>query len=112
MGKNGGMSNIFGAPKAGVPNGSGRIPDGPHRGTVGSYTSYLDAQKVVDYLADQEFPVQQVSIVGNDLKTVERVTGQLSYPRVALSGAATGAWFGLFVGLLLMLFARPAPTCW
>ncbi len=59
---------------------------------------------MVDYLADQEFPVQHVSIVGNDLKTVERVTGKLSYPRVALSGAATGAWFGLFVGLLLMLF--------
>ena len=76
----------------------------PQGELIGNYRSYLDAQKVVDYLADQEFPVQHVSIVGNDLKTVERVTGKLSYPRVALSGAATGAWFGLFVGLLLMLF--------
>jgi hypothetical protein len=76
----------------------------PQGQLIGNYRSYLDAQKVVDYLADQDFPVQHVSIIGNDLKMVERVTGRLSYPRVALSGAATGAWFGLFVGLLLMLF--------
>lgn len=73
--------------------------------TIGRYTSYLDAQKAVDYLADHKFAVQRVAIVGNDLKTVERVTGRLSYPRVALGSAATGAWFGLFVGLILSLFA-------
>ncbi|WP_181036376.1 general stress protein [Arthrobacter sp. B1805] len=73
--------------------------------TIGRYTSYLDAQKAVDYLADHKFAVQRVSIIGNDLKTVERVTGRLSYPRVALGSAATGAWFGLFVGLILSLFA-------
>ena len=73
--------------------------------TIGRYTSYLDAQKAVDYLADHKFAVQRVAIIGNDLKTVERVTGRLSYPRVALGSAATGAWFGLFVGLILSLFA-------
>lgn len=72
--------------------------------TIGRYTSYLDAQKAVDYLADHKFTVQKVAIIGNDLKTVERVTGRLSYPRVALGSAATGAWFGLFVGLILSLF--------
>ncbi|MHA7281604.1 general stress protein [Arthrobacter sp. TMS2-4] len=72
---------------------------------IGRYTSYLDAQKAVDYLADHKFAVQRVAIVGNDLKSVERVTGRLSYPRVALGSAATGAWFGLFVGLILSLFA-------
>lgn len=76
----------------------------PQGESVGTYTAYLDAQKAVDYLADQQFAVQNVSILGNDLKTVERVTGRLSYPRVALAGAATGAWFGLFVGVVLMLF--------
>lgn len=101
MGKNGGMSNIFGAPKAG-PDESRTVPAGD---TVGSYNSYLDAQKAVDYLADQQFPVQLVSIVGNDLKMVERVTGRLSYPRVALSGALSGMWFGLFVGVMLSFFS-------
>ncbi|WP_177179835.1 general stress protein [Arthrobacter sp. yr096] len=93
------MSNIFGGPKAIEESRS--VPQGD---TVGSYTSYLDAQKAVDYLADQQFPVQLVSIVGNDLKMVERVTGRLSYPRVALSGALSGMWFGLFVGVMLSFF--------
>lgn len=105
MGKNGCMSNIFGAPKAGVPNGPDEFRTVPAGDTVGSYSSYLDAQKAVDYLADQQFPVQLVSIVGNDLKMVERVTGRLSYPRVALSGALSGMWFGLFVGVMLSFFS-------
>ncbi|MFF1382605.1 general stress protein [Arthrobacter sp. NPDC058288] len=99
------MSNIFGAPKAGTPNGPDEFRTVPAGDTVGSYTSYLDAQKAVDYLADQQFPVQLVSIVGNDLKMVERVTGRLSYPRVALSGALSGMWFGLFVGVMLSFFS-------
>lgn len=94
------MANIFGAPKATEESRS--VPQGD---TVGSYTSYLDAQKAVDYLADQQFPVQLVSIVGNELKMVERVTGRLSYPRVALSGALSGMWFGLFVGVMLSFFS-------
>lgn len=93
------MSNLFGGSTQRDPGRN--LPRGE---LVGRYTAYLDAQKAVDYLADSKFPVQLVSIVGNELKSVERVTGRLSYPRVALSSAATGAWFGLFVGLALMLF--------
>ena len=105
MGENGPMSNIFGGPKAGVPGGADESRAVPKGDTVGSYNSYLDAQKAVDYLADQQFPVQLVSIVGNDLKMVERVTGRLTYPRVALSGALSGMWFGLFVGVMLSFFS-------
>ncbi len=42
---------------------------------IGSYFTYAEAQRAVDYLSDQEFPVQQVTIVGVDLMQVERVTG-------------------------------------
>src|SRR6476661_2934501 len=108
IGNNGCMSNIFGAPKTGGPTGPDDARTVPTGDTVGSYTSYLDAQKAVDYLADQQFPVHMVSIVGNELKMVERVTGRLSYPRVALSGALSGMWFGLFVGVMLSFFA-PSP---
>jgi hypothetical protein len=99
------MSNIFGAPKAGGPNGPDESRTVPTGDTVGSYSSYLDAQKAVDYLADQQFPVHLVSIVCNVLIMVERVTGRLSYPRVALSGALSGMWFGLFVGVMLSFFS-------
>ena len=96
---NGGMANLFGRTR---PMDEARtVPSGE---TVGSYTSYLDAQKAVDYLADEKFPVRHVSIVGNDLKMVERVTGKLSYPRVAMRGAMTGAWFGMFIGVMLSFF--------
>jgi hypothetical protein len=97
------MSNIFGSPR---PIDQARsLPQGD---VIGSYTSYLDAQKAVDYLADQQFPVEVVAIVGNDLKLVERVTGRLSYPRVALNSALSGMWFGLFVGVLLSFFSSGA----
>jgi hypothetical protein len=55
-------------------------------------------------LADQKFPVENLAIVGTDLRQVERVTGRLSWGKVALGGLASGVWIGLFVGLLLGLF--------
>lgn len=81
-----------------------QVPTLPQGQEVASYSTYLEAQKAVDHLSDKEFPVQHVTIVGTDLHMVERVTGRLTYSRVALAGLATGAWFGLFVGLLLSIF--------
>lgn len=79
------------------------IDSQPRGEEVASYGTYAEAQRAVDYLSDQEFAVQAVTIVGTDLKMVERITGRLNYPRAALSGAASGAWFGLFVGLVMVL---------
>ena len=79
--------------------------DIPRGQVVGTYDTYLEAQRAVDYLSDKEFPVQHVSIVGSDLRMVENVLGRLTRGRAALAGAASGAWFGLFVGVLLSLFA-------
>ncbi len=72
---------------------------------VGSYDSYERAQAAVDFLSDQKFPVENVTIIGSDLKQVEKVTGRLTWGRVLTAGAAGGAWWGLFVGLLLGIFA-------
>jgi hypothetical protein len=72
---------------------------------VGSYDSYEQAQAAVDYLSDERFPVENVTIIGSDLKQVEKVTGRLTWGRVLTAGAAGGAWWGLFVGLLLGIFA-------
>ncbi|MFI5426194.1 general stress protein [Aeromicrobium sp. UC242_57] len=74
--------------------------------SLGVYDQYSDAQKAVDYLSDHEFPVQNVLIVGTELKQVERVTGRLTWGRVLSAGAASGAWLGLFIGLILSIFAE------
>jgi len=74
--------------------------------SLGIYDDYADPQRAVDYLSDEGFPVQNVLIVGTDLKQVERVTGRLTTPRVLIAGAASGAWLGLLVGLLLGIFAK------
>jgi hypothetical protein len=71
--------------------------------SLGRYDTYEKAQKAVDYLSDHEFPVQNVLIVGTDLKQLERVTGRLTRGRVAVGGLVSGAWLGLFVGLIFSL---------
>ena len=43
-------------------------------------------------------------IVGTDLKQVERITGRLTTGKVALGGALSGLWLGLFVGVIFSLF--------
>jgi hypothetical protein len=73
--------------------------------TVATYADYASAQRAVDYLSDNGFPVERTSIVGTDLRLVERVLGRMTTARAALAGAASGAWFGLFIGLLLGLFS-------
>ncbi len=72
---------------------------------VGSYDTYQQAQAAVDHLSDEKFAVENVTIIGSDLRMVERVTGRLTWGRAIAAGAAGGAWWGLFVGLLLGIFA-------
>src|SRR4051794_30905320 len=72
---------------------------------VGSYDSYEQAQAAVDYLSDEKFAVENVTIIGSDLKQIEQVTGRLTTGRAIAAGAAGGAWWGLFVGLLLGIFS-------
>lgn len=87
---------------------TGGLPRGE---LLGRYRSYEDAQKVVDHLTQAEgFDIKAISIVGNDLRSVEYIRSRLSYPRVAGAGAAQGAMFGFFIGLLIFLFAPEAPV--
>ena len=81
------------------------LPYRPHGLVVASYHSYMKAQEAVDHLSDHGFPVQNVAIVGTDLRLVEQVTGRLTQGRALAAGVGTGAWFGMFVGLLIGLFA-------
>jgi hypothetical protein len=81
------------------------LPREPTGIPVGSYDSYEAAQRAVDYLSDHQFPVEHITIVGKDLRLVERVVGRLTTARAAGMGASGGAMWGLFVGVMIMLFA-------
>ncbi len=98
------MTTPFGGPARNAP-GLRNLPTPPTGWPVGSYATYEEAQRAVDHLADSDFPVRDVTIVGVDLMLVERVIGRLTWGRVLLSGAASGAWLGFFVGMLLALFS-------
>lgn len=74
--------------------------------SVGSYDSYVQAQAAVDFLADAKFAVQNLAIVGTDLKSVERVTGRRSWGTVLLRGGQNGISTGLMVTLILW-FLQP-----
>ncbi|MEP6852455.1 MAG: general stress protein [bacterium] len=76
---------------------------------VVSYREYASAQKFVDSLSDRGFDVSSVSIVGSGLLMVEKVVGRLTTARAAMAGAASGLWFGVFLGLL---FGLATPYFW
>ena len=84
-----------------VPSQAGRITAW---NTVVSYASYAEAQTAVDHLVLRDFPPKELEIVGSGLRSVEQVTGRMSWSRAAVSGAAAGAWIGLFIGLLVSWF--------
>ncbi|WP_278263245.1 general stress protein [Nocardia sp. AG03] len=88
----------------GNPNRGRQLPTPPSGWPVGSYPTYAEAQRAVDYLADGQFPVGDVTIVGVDLMQVERVLYRLTWGKVIGGGVVSGAWLGLFLGLLLSLF--------
>lgn len=73
--------------------------------SLGVYDDYDAAQKAVDHLSDEGFPVENCLIVGTELRQVERVTGRLTTGRVLMAGAGSGAWLGLLIGILLGLFS-------
>ena len=74
--------------------------------SIGVYTSYGDAQKAVDSLADQNFPVGNLAIVGTDLKLIERVTGRKTWGTVLTQGVSSGLSTALMVALI-MWFINP-----
>lgn len=79
---------------------------------LATFADYLGAQRLVDRMSDDGFPVESVRIVGDGVRTVEQVTGRLTRGRAALAGAASGAWFGVFIGLLFGLFSADTTWVW
>jgi hypothetical protein len=76
----------------------------PAAEAVATYDDYASAQRAIDFLSDNKFPVHQVTVVGEDVRLVEHVLGRLTTTRAAGAGALSGLWFGLLIGLLVGIF--------
>ncbi|MBB2974774.1 putative lipid-binding transport protein (Tim44 family) [Microbacterium endophyticum] len=88
----------------GYPPARGEVGD-----TIASYPSYEAAQKAVSSLIAGEVPAKQIAIVGNGLRSVERVTGRLGYAAAARSGALNGLLLGLLFSFIFVLGDPAAP---
>lgn len=76
----------------------------PQGETLGTYRSHDDVQATIAYLAENDFNVRALSIVGADVKIVETVMGLTSWAQAAGRGALTGAWLGMILGLFMSFF--------
>jgi hypothetical protein len=103
---------MIGQPGAHAPTSqstSSQSTDGRQR-TIATYESYSEAERAVDYLSDNKFPVERVAIIGSDVRMVEQVVGRLNYGGAALRGASTGAIVGLLFAWIFGLFSWITPV--
>ncbi|MDO4411550.1 general stress protein [Cutibacterium sp.] len=87
-----------------MPGGASSMLNLDYPQSVVVVDDYETAQKIVDTLSDKEFPVENLCIVGTDLKTMERVIGRRTWGSVLGQGAVSGLGMGLLVGLMMLLF--------
>lgn len=77
--------------------------------TVASFPKYEAAQKAVSTLIAAEIPARDIAIVGQGLRSVERVTGRLGYATAARSGAINGVLLGLLFSAILVIGTPAVP---
>jgi len=65
------------------------------------YPSLDEAEAAVKRLSDRKFPINQISIVTQNIETTKQVHGFITAGDVAAQGASSGAWMGGFFGLLV-----------
>jgi hypothetical protein len=79
-------------------------PPSRDRASLGSFTTFSEAEQAVDRLADQGFPVEHVTIVGQGLRYHEQVqardTRSSALVAGALQGGLVGAFFAVVFGLV------------
>jgi xanthosine utilization system XapX-like protein len=89
----------------------GRFPQGSDEGgqPVASFPTYEAAQKAVSSLIAGEVPARDIAIVGQGLRSVEKVTGRLGYASAARSGAINGLLLGLLFSAILVIGSPSVP---
>jgi hypothetical protein len=71
---------------------------------VATFATLGDVQDALSRLADEDFPIDRTTIVGTDLRFVEKVEGRMTSPRAAGYGTVTGAWFGALIAAFAAIF--------
>jgi hypothetical protein len=89
----------------------GRFPQGSDDvgQAVASFPTYEAAQKAVSSLIAGEVPARDIAIVGQGLRSVERITGRLGYASAARSGAINGLLLGLLFSAILVIGSPSVP---
>ncbi|WP_292825755.1 general stress protein [Microbacterium sp.] len=76
---------------------------------VDSFPNYEAAQKAVSRLIAADIPARDIAIVGQGLRSVERVTGRLGYATAARSGAINGVLLGLLFSAIFVIGTPSVP---
>jgi tetrahydromethanopterin S-methyltransferase subunit F len=84
-------------------------PAGGLREVIASYRTYQEAQRAVDFLADERFDVSSISIVAEGLTFVEQITGRLNWQKALFNGLSSGALLGALIGFIFGIFNFFAP---
>ena len=89
----------------------GRSPQGSDAvgQTVASFPTYEAAQKAVSSLIAADIPARDIAIVGQGLRSIERITGRLGYASAARSGAVNGLLLGLLFSAILVIGSPSVP---
>ncbi|MBD3941751.1 hypothetical protein IF188_08605 [Microbacterium sp. NEAU-LLC] len=89
----------------------GRLPQGSEAvgETVANFPTYEAAQKAVSSLIAADIPARDIAIVGQGLRSIERITGRLGYASAARSGAVNGVLLGLLFSAILVIGSPSVP---
>lgn len=89
----------------------GRFPQGSDAvgQTVADFPTYEAAQKAVSSLIAADIPARDIAIVGQGLRSIERITGRLGYASAARSGAVNGVLLGLLFSAILVIGSPSVP---
>lgn len=68
---------------------------------IAVFPDHQSAERAVKLLADEGFPMSNLSIVGRDFQIAEKPIGFLTAGDIVKQGAGTGAWVGGLFGLLM-----------
>jgi hypothetical protein len=80
------------------------------REVVGSYRNHEDARRAVEFLGERDFPVEQLTILGEGVRTQEQVVGRVGAGSAGAAGAANGIFVAMLFFLLFWAFDAVDPV--